>query len=102
SLCNRSRMPFDSPSPPTWTRVAPDNVSGWLEDAEALWNASEDEKYLGQNARYLVPWTRTEGHDAWVYELREAGLVAYAALDVGPSTLDLLVGEIALHRHKIE
>jgi len=95
-------MPFDTSLAPEWKDVIPDCVPGWLEDAESLGKTAADEPYLEQNLRYLLPWTRAEGHEARVYELRDGGLAAYAAFDVGPGTLDVLVGEIALHRHRIE
>jgi hypothetical protein len=95
-------MLFDSSRTPVWQRVVPEDVPGWLEDAESLGKRADATPYLEQNLRYLLPWTRAEGHAAWVYELRDAGLLAYAAFDVGPATLDVLIGEVALHRHKIE
>ena len=95
-------MPFDNSLVHDWKNVIPEGVPGWLEDAESLGKMAEDEPYLEQNLRYLLPWTRAEGHEARVYELRDGALAAYAAFDVGPGTLDVLVGEIALHRHRIE
>ena len=90
----------DRASDADWRCVRGAATSAWIAEAEALWRANQ-QPYLEQNARFIIPWTEAEDHRCCLYERRSSQMLAYAAVDIGPSTLEFLFGELSLYRHPI-